>query len=499
MLSVMHTLNTLPFDNSYARLPDGFYSRRVPRPLENPRLAAFNPDVAALLNLDPEEARRPEFVATINSEHPLPGSEPIAMLYSGHQFGHYVPQLGDGRAILLGEVIDPRGERWDLHLKGAGETPYSRSGDGRAVLRSTIREYLCGEAMHGLGIPTTRALCLLDSEEAVYRENAERGALLLRVAPSHLRFGSFEVFYYRSQFQHLKRLADYAIHQHFPQLQDASDPATALFREVNERTARLTAQWQLVGFAHGVMNTDNMSLLGLTLDYGPFGFLDAYNPGFVCNHSDHTGRYAFDRQPRIGQWNLSCLGQALLPLMEGDPGEAAEKANAVLEEYDDHFASHYATGMRQKLGLRDTRPEDGALATDLLKLMSDAGADYTNTFRALADFDSHPEAGNDRLRDRFVDREAFDNWGQRYRRRIQAENSQDSERAARMNGINAHYILRNHLAQNAIEKAEQDRDYSEIEILQTLLKDPFTERSGMEAYAEEPPEGEQRLVVSCSS
>ncbi|SCZ56136.1 protein adenylyltransferase SelO [Thiohalomonas denitrificans] len=499
MLSVMHTLDTLPFDNSYARLPDGFYSRQVPMPLEKPRLAAFNPDVATLLGLDPEEALRPGFIGTLNSEYPLAGSQPIAMLYSGHQFGHYVPQLGDGRAVLLGEVIDPRGARWDLHLKGAGETPYSRSGDGRAVLRSTIREYLCGEAMHGLGIPTTRALCLLDSAESVYREKVERGALLLRVAPSHLRFGSFEVFYYRSQFHHLERLADYAIHHHFPHLQEESDRVTALFREVTERTARLMAQWQLVGFAHGVMNTDNMSLLGLTLDYGPFGFLDAYEPGFVCNHSDHSGRYAFDRQPKIGQWNLSCLGQALLPLMAGEPGEAAEKANAVLEEYDGDFAAHYAAGMRRKLGLRDERPEDGALATDLLKLMADTGADYTNTFRTLAHFDSRADARNDRLRDLFVDREAFDTWAMRYRHRLQIEDSRDSERAVRMNGTNPRYILRNYLAQNAIEKAEQNRDYSEIEALQMLLKDPFTERPGMESYTEEPPEWGQRLAISCSS
>ncbi len=499
ILVVMHTLETLRFDNSYARLPDGFYSRLVPTPLKKPRLAAFNSDVAALLGIDPNEARRPEFVACINSERPLPDSQPLAMLYSGHQFGHYVPQLGDGRAILLGEVLNEGGERWDLHLKGAGETPYSRSGDGRAVLRSTIREYLCGEAMHGLGIPSTRSLCLLDSEEEVYREKIERGALLLRVAPSHLRFGSFEVFYYRSQFQRLEKLADYAIGYHFPHLQEEPDRVTVLFREVTARTARLMAQWQLVGFAHGVMNTDNMSLLGLTLDYGPFGFLDAYEPGFICNHSDHSGRYAFDRQPKIGQWNLSCLGQALLPLMDGEPAEAAEKANAVLGEYDGHFAAHYAAGMRRKLGLRDERPEDGALATDLLSLMADSGADYTNTFRELARFDSNPDNRNEPLRDLFVDREAFDKWATRYRHRLHVENSRDGERSARMNRTNPRYILRNYLAQNAIEKAEQNRDYSEIETLQELLKDPFTERPGKEAYAAEPPEWGQRLAVSCSS
>lgn len=494
----MNTLETLTFENSYARLPATFHSRQRPTPLANPRLVAFNTEVAALLDLDPGQAQRRELLHYLNGETPLPGTDPVAMIYAGHQFGHYVPQLGDGRAILLGEVVNGRGERWDLHLKGAGETPYSRSGDGRAVLRSTIREYLCGEAVHGLGIPSSRALCLLDSDEEVYRERIERGALLLRVAPSHLRFGSFELFYYRGQFDRLAELADYAIGQHFAHLQNTPDPVTELFREVTRRTAELIANWQLVGFAHGVMNTDNMSLLGFTLDYGPYGFMEHYDPGFICNHSDHTGRYAFDRQPKIGKWNLSCLGQALLPLMEGDPADAAERANAILEEYDRQFAAHYAAGMRRKLGLIRERPDDGELASDLLRMMADSGADYTNTFRELADLQTDRPPPN-RLRDRFIDREAFDAWAKRYSERLRWESRSDADRRQAMNRVNPRYVLRNYLAQRAIEKAETGRDYSEVETLHRLLQNPFDEQAGMEAYTEEPPEWARRLVVSCSS
>ncbi|MEW6613804.1 MAG: protein adenylyltransferase SelO family protein, partial [Pseudomonadota bacterium] len=296
----MRPLEDLDFDNSFARLPEPFYSRVMPTPVPAPELLSYNETAAALLDLDPREAQRPEFVEYFSGNRPLPGSEPLAALYAGHQFGHYVPQLGDGRAILLGEVRNRAGERWELQLKGAGRTPYSRGGDGRAVLRSTIREYLCSEAMHGLGIPSTRALCIVGSELEVYRESVERGAVLLRLAPSHVRFGSFEVFFYRDQHAELKLLADYVIERHYPELADGDDRYVRFFQEVVLRTARLLAQWQAVGFAHGVMNTDNMSILGLTLDYGPFGFLDRYDPGFICNHSDHAGRYAFDRQPQIG-------------------------------------------------------------------------------------------------------------------------------------------------------------------------------------------------------
>lgn len=495
----MDALEQLNFSNSLShRLGEAYYARLAPTPLERGHLIAFNPQAAGLIDLDPAQAERPEFVRYFGGEAIPPGGDSVALLYSGHQFGHYVPQLGDGRAILLGEVSNRQGERWELQLKGAGLTPFSRQGDGRAVLRSTIREYLCSEAMHGLGIPTTRALCMTGSDEEVYRERIEKGAMLVRMAPSHLRFGSFEVFYYRSQFEKLKPLADYVIEHHYPELLDEPDRYLALFREVTRRTAELISQWQQVGFAHGVMNTDNMSILGLTLDYGPFGFLDDYDPGFICNHSDYAGRYAFDNQPQIGKWNLSCLGQALLPLFDGEPEEAAEQANAVLAEYKPALDRHYAEGMRGKLGLKQRHDDDVSLVRDLLKLMQQSAVDYTRLFRALGDFDTRDGTKNAHLRDQFIDREAFDDWAQRYAARLRQEGINADERKAAMNRRNPKYILRNYLAQQAIDRAEAG-DYSEIEKLHTILQRPFDEQPEHEAYAEPPPDWGKTLEISCSS
>jgi uncharacterized protein YdiU (UPF0061 family) len=430
---------------------------------------------------------------------PLPGSEPVAMCYAGHQFGHFVPQLGDGRAIVLGEVATAGDGHWEVQLKGAGLTPFSRDGDGRAVLRSTVREYLCSEAMHGLGIPTTRALCLFDSDEEVYRERIERGALLVRLAPSHVRFGSFEVFYHRQQYGRLRELADYVIDHDFPQLREQASPYLEMLREAVTRTARLMAQWQLVGFAHGVMNTDNMSILGLTLDYGPFGFLDAYDPGFICNHSDYQGRYAFERQPAIGLWNLTCLAQALLPLLDADDGEkAAAMAREVLDDYQPELAAAYAAGMRAKLGLRERDGSDQELSSHLLDLMRDSAADYTNLFRDLAAIDAASDLPDHRLRDRFVDREAFDAWLTLYRARLRREGRTDAVRRAEMHAANPRYILRNYLAERAIRAAEAG-DYREIERLRLLLAHPFDEQPAMAGYAQEPPDWGRELAVSCSS
>lgn len=497
-VEAMRRLDQLNFSNSYARLPEPFHTRLQPTPLTGTRLLSFNPAAANLLDLDPAEALRPEFTRWLSGEAPLPGSEPLAALYAGHQFGHYVPQLGDGRAILLGEVQNGRGERWEVQLKGAGLTPYSRRGDGRAVLRSTIREYLCSEAMHGLGIPSTRALCLFGSDEEVWREEMESGALLVRLAPSHVRFGSFEVFYYRRQFDHLRRLADYVIAHHYPELRDEQNPYLALFRTVTARTARLIAQWQAVGFAHGVMNTDNMSILGLTLDYGPYAFLDDYDPGLVCNHSDYQGRYTFDRQPDIAHWNLSCLGQALLPLLGEPPEAAAEQANAVLDSYAASFHSQYQTLMNHKLGLREQRAGDAPLLRDLLQPLATQQVDYSNFFRTLSRFDSTPGSRNDPLRDLFVEREAFDRWAADYRDRLHAEQSDDNTRRHAMDRVNPKYILRNYLAQQAISRAQQG-DNGEIEHLLRLLQAPFDEHPGQEAYAAPPPDWGRRLAISCSS
>ncbi len=499
IMTAMKSLQQLRFDNSYARLPESFHSRQAATPFSSAHVAAFNPCAAELLDLDPKEAARPEFVAALTGAAPLDGADPVAMCYSGHQFGHYVPRLGDGRAILLGEILTDEGRRWDLHLKGAGPTRYSRSGDGRAVLRSTIREYLCGEAMHSLGIPSSRALCVIASDDEVYRERIETGAMLIRMAPSHVRFGSFEYFYYQNRFADLKRLADYVIELHFPALADQADAYGALLAEVIARTARLIAQWQSVGFTHGVMNSDNMAILGFTLDYGPFGFLDAYEPGYICNHSDHHGRYAFDQQPGIGLFNLSCLAQAMLPLLnDDDPEAAAAQARALLQDYEPALLREYAARMGAKLGLRSEEDGDRTLIADLLQLMADQHVDYTLLFRRLCEFQASAPGQRAAAGDLFQDRAAFDRWAQRYRQRLLHEQSDDRERRAAMLQTNPKYVLRNYMAQIAIERAERG-DFSETENLLRLLQTPFDDHPEYEHYAGQPPDWAQEIAVSCSS
>ncbi len=489
----MKKLDQLNFQNTFARLPDTFHSRLHPTPMPEPYLVSFNANAAELIDLDVDEAKGADFAEYFIGNRLLPGSDPLAMLYAGHQFGHFVPQLGDGRAILLGEVKNRAGEHWDIQLKGAGATPFSRSGDGRAVLRSSIREYLCSEAMHGLGIPTSRALCIVGSDEEVWRETVESAAVVTRMAPSHVRFGSFEVFFYRDQFEPIAQLADYVIDKHFPELADVPDKYPRFLNEVVIRTARLMAQWQAVGFSHGVMNTDNMSILGLTIDYGPFGFMDAYNPGYVCNHSDHGGRYAFDRQPQIGLWNLTCLAQALTPII------SVEEARAVLGNYGPTYAEHYVDLMSQKLGLTHPVKEDVALIEALLGLMHANQVDYTNLFRSLGHFKSASGEQNSVVRDQFIDRPAFDAWAETYRVRLLNEPGTNEERKARMDRVNPKYILRNYLAQVAIAKAEKERDFSEVDRLLKLLGRPFDEQPEMADYAAPPPDWAQHISVSCSS
>ena len=495
----MRTLDDLRFSNSFAALPGVFHSRLRPTPLASPHLVSLSSGAARLLDLDDRALRRPETLAALSGLAVPAKADPLAALYAGHQFGHWVPQLGDGRAILLGEVINARGERWEVQLKGAGLTPYSRDGDGRAVLRSSIREYLCSEAMHALGVPTTRALALFGSEEEVYRERIETGAVLVRMAPSHLRFGSFEVFFHRGQYEHLETLANYLLDHHYAELREDPQPYLRLLEVVTERTARLIASWQLVGFAHGVMNTDNMSMLGLTLDYGPFGFLDAYDPGFVCNHSDYRGRYAFDRQPAVGLWNLACLAQAMLPLLDPENGEAAaDQAREVLGRYQPAFDAAYAAGLRAKLGLREAQGADLGLARDLLARMARNRVDYTNLFRALGRVRAAHAVGDSPARELFIDRSDFDQWVSGYRARLAGEGGDDAARRAAMERVNPRYVLRNYLAQQAIEAAER-RDYSEIEALHQVLSRPFEDQPGREMYAAEPPEWGRTLQVSCSS
>jgi uncharacterized protein YdiU (UPF0061 family) len=487
------SFNKLALTNSFGTLGDTFYTRVMPTPFETPaRLAHFNTSAAALLDLDPAIQQDPAVAEIFSGKLPLPGADPLAMLYAGHQFGHYVPQLGDGRAIMLGEVTNQRGEKWEIQLKGSGLTPYSRDGDGRAVLRSSIREYLCSEAMHGLGIPTTRALCLVDSSDEVYREQIETGAMLTRLAPSHVRFGSFEVFFYRNQHAALQALADFVIEHHYPELQDETQPYTALLQTVVDRTARLLAQWQAVGFAHGVMNTDNMSILGLTLDYGPYGFMEGYNPGFICNHSDYQGRYAFDQQPQIGLWNLTCLAQALTPLIEVDAAKAA------LQTYQQQFTEHYYLLMAEKIGFEQPNDEVLQLVGDLLDQMQRSQTDYTRLFRSLGEVTIEATNPDPELRDMFLQRERFDRWLREYRALLHRDAKPDAERREMMMNRNPKYVLRNYMAQIAIDAATQ-QDYSEIDQLMQLLQTPFDEHPELAHYAEPPPDWAGNIQVSCSS
>ena len=489
------TLDNLRIDNRFARLPSEYFSRVTPTPLPSPKLLHFNADAAALIDLDPAQALRPEFAEIFSGSRALPGAEPLSMLYAGHQFGSWVSQLGDGRAILLAQVRNSKSESWDLQLKGAGPTPYSRGSDGRAVLRSTVREYLCSEAMHGLGIPTTRALSIVISPQPVRRETMETAAVVCRMAPSHVRFGSFEVFYYREQYDKLKPLADHVIAEHFPQ--HTGDYAAWLI-EITERTARLMAHWQCVGFCHGVMNTDNMSILGLTLDYGPYGFLDAFDANHICNHTDEGGRYAYDRQPSIGHWNISRLLQATLPLLHDDPEQAVPIAQGILDRFGPAYANAVTAGWRAKLGLRDEQDKDPELINNLLNIMHRGKSDFTRTFRNLSQLRTNHDEPAVGVRDEIADLAAFDAWVIDYRARLRSEHSDDAERAARMNAVNPKYVLRNHLAQRAIEIAHTG-DASEIETLMTLLRRPYDEHPDHEAYAAEPPPEARHIEVSCSS
>ncbi len=483
-------------DGLLHRLGRPYLVPQSPQALPAAHWVAVQRELAAQLGLA-DWLGTPDALALL-SGNAQPPHGTAASVYSGHQFGVWAGQLGDGRALLLGEVDTPLGPQ-ELQLKGAGMTPYSRMGDGRAVLRSSIREYLCSEAMHHLGIPTTRALAIAGSPQPVRRETIESAAVVTRVAPSFLRFGHFEHWTHTEQDpQALKTLADAVIARFHPALSGGPEPYAAWLQEVAESTARLMAQWQAVGFCHGVMNTDNMSILGLTLDYGPFGFMDAFDPGHICNHTDSQGRYAYARQPGVAFWNLHALAQALLPLFGN--GEAAQQAAlAALEPYKTVFADAMLAALRAKLGLRDTRDEDRALADDFLKLMAQDHSDFTISFRRLAAFDSQTDdASNATVRDLFIDRAAFDAWALRYRSRLQAEHSIDGERAARMNRVNPKFVLRNHLAETAIVRARAG-DFGEVERLLKVLKRPFDEQPEHEADAGFPPDWARQLEVSCSS
>ena len=465
-----------------------------------PHWVATSDDCAALLDWPADWATRDDWRAidVLTGRATWPGMQTMATVYSGHQFGVWAGQLGDGRALLLGEWQSQAGApSFELQLKGAGRTPYSRMGDGRAVLRSSIREFLCSEAMHALGVPTTRALAVAGSALPVMRETTETGAVVTRVAPSFLRFGHFEHFAHSNQHDALRRLVDFTIATYFPDLvdgKDGLDPLHAWLAEVVRRTAAMVAHWQAVGFAHGVMNTDNMSILGLTIDYGPFGFLDGYDPGHICNHSDSGGRYAFGRQPQVAWWNLHALGHALKPLCD-DPDTTLP---AVLDTFGDQFIEAYSDHMRAKLGLVLAQDGDKALLEDLLSLMAGERVDHTIAFRALAAFDRGAGATPPAFRDHFIDRSVSDAWGQRYLRRLDAETRSDADRQAAMNRVNPKYILRNHLAQAAIDQASRG-DFAEVRALHELLRRPCDEQPENARYAALPPDWARHIEVSCSS
>ncbi len=478
----------LKWANRFAGLGPDFSTVLQPSPLPSPYWISRNAGLARELGLGEAWLESQAALEIFTGNKIAEGSEPVASVYSGHQFGQWAGQLGDGRAILLGDIQTPAGDI-EIQLKGAGLTPYSRMGDGRAVLRSSIREYLCSEAMHGLGIATTRALSLTGSDAKVRREEIETAAVVTRTAPSFIRFGHFEHFSYTDQHAQLKTLADYVIDNFYPACRDKAQPYAALLEAVSERTAHLMAAWQAVGFCHGVMNTDNMSILGLTIDYGPFQFLDAFDPTHVCNHSDTQGRYAYNKQPNIAYWNLFCLGQALLPLMDNQ-----EQALAALEPYKTIFPAALEARMRAKLGLPDAVPEDKVLIESTFKLLASNKVDYTIFWRRLCGFT--PQSGHEPVRDLFFDRESFNAWALQYSERLAQVDP--GLRADLMLKSNPKFVLRNHLGEQAIRAAKL-KDFSGVNTLLTLLKAPFDEHPGHDSFADFPPDWATGIEISCSS
>lgn len=424
-----------------------------------------------------------------NPEHPLVRNS-FAQKYGGHQFGAWNPDLGDGRGLLLGHTRDANQQPVDLHLKGAGPTPYSRFGDGRAVLRSTLREYLASEAMHHLGIPTSRALALITSNHPVQREQTEPGAMLIRTCPSHIRFGHFEYFAHSRQPELLERLFQYTFTHHCDQLTTGENAHHALLSDITQRTARLVAHWQSVGFVHGVMNTDNMSIHGITFDYGPYAFMDACEPGMISNHSDPNGRYAYDKQPGIALWNLNALAHGFTSYLDVDGITEA------LQQFEPTLQQHYAQLMANKLGLSKLHGDDFSLLNDLLTLMAREGADYTHTFRRLAGIEPH--RASHEFCDRFVDRSAAQHWVSRYQQRLLNDPIDPTTRQATMGLANPVVVLRNHHAQTVIEAAYQG-DFEPFQRLLATLQNPFDEQHSSAEFAQPPPTENANMKLSCSS
>jgi uncharacterized protein YdiU (UPF0061 family) len=477
-----------PFQNTYAALPDNFFARVAPTPVASPRLIKLNRPLAIQLGLDPDLLSSPEGAEILAGKRIPDGADPIAMAYAGHQFGHFVPQLGDGRAILLGEVIDADGVRRDIQLKGSGPTPFSRRGDGRAALGPVLREYIVSEAMATLGIPTTRSLAAVITGESVMRETPLPGAVLTRVASSHIRVGTFQYFAARGDTEGVRRLADHVIARHYPDAANAERPYHALLEGVIARQAQLVARWLLVGFIHGVMNTDNTSISGETIDYGPCAFMDDYDPAQVFSSIDEQGRYAYANQPRIALWNLTRLAECLLPLFSDDKDKAIEQAQFILGEYAEQFTTAYQAGLRAKIGLFASRDGDEALVQDLLDAMAQGKADFTLTFRRLADAASD----SSEVRALFAEPAAFDEWVGRWRARVAEEPQSASERRAAMHAINPAFIPRNHRIEAVITAAVTNDDYAPFEELIKVLAKPFEDQPEFADYAN-PPKPEERV------
>lgn len=486
---------TFAFDNSYARLPDRFFARLAPVPVARPCLVKLNEGLALSLGLDPQALRSPEGLATLAGNRVPEGATPLAMAYAGHQFGGFVPQLGDGRAILLGEVLDPSGERFDIQLKGSGRTPFSRGGDGRAWLGPVLREYILSEAMQALGIPTTRSLAAVATGEPVFRETALPGAVLTRVARGHVRVGTFEYFQARQDTDGLRRLADYVIARHYPEAQGAERPYRTFLDAVIGRQAGLVARWLGVGFIHGVMNTDNMSIVGETIDYGPCAFMDAYDPDQVYSSIDRGGRYAYGNQPRIAQWNLASLAQALLPLLHAEPERAVAEAQAAVDAFPEGFERAWLACFRAKLGLLTEHPDDGGLIDGILQAMAATGVDFTNGFRALCDA-ATGDLGP--VRAQFGDSTQFAAWVGRWQARLAGEPASRQARVAAMRHANPAVIPRNHRVEAALDAAVAG-DLGPLDALLEALADPWEPGPAAEGYRQPPQPHEVVQQTFCGT
>lgn len=477
-------------ENSYASLPDKFYSTINPNPVEAPKLVVLNEPLAKELGLN-TDALQSEDALNVFAGNKVPeGGSSIVQAYAGHQFGNFT-MLGDGRALMVGEQITPKGDRFDIQLKGSGRTPYSRGGDGRAALGPMLREYIISEAMHGLGIPTTRSLAVVTTGEPVIRETNLPGAIMTRIASSHLRVGTFEFARQWGSVDELQALADYAIDRHYPHVKDDENPYLSFYKEVIKRQASLIAMWQLAGFIHGVMNTDNMTISGETIDYGPCAFMDTYDPATVFSSIDVQGRYAYGNQPSIGGWNLARFAETLLPLFHDDQEKAVEMAQEVLSDYGDQFNSNWMSGMRAKLGLFNEEKEDEALIKELLNLMKDQSADYTNTFRAL----TLQKKEDTKL----FNSPDFDEWYKKWQERRERQTEPKESSNELMRKSNPEVIPRNHRVEEALEAAVQNGDYSVMEKLLSALSSPYDYSPNLDEYCKLPPETEGPYRTFCGT